>query len=439
MPCAPDFTKNLMNIGDTINGYTILSEVGKGGFGVVYMVVKDNHNYAMKVVSPNADQETIDRFCRETRMLSIVSDENVIEIIDRDLDNNPPYYIMPLCSDSLSNRVCVGMSDDESLTACIDFCKGIHAIHQAGICHRDIKPDNALYLNGVLKITDLGGGRFENRDTETLTKYGQIIYTDGYYPPEYKNDPDAFRKGTRQGDIYMIGKSLYYVMSKGGDVSAVDMSVLPPDVTPTIERCLKSSLNERYDNVEDIIKDLVVVQEVRTQLQQMPKPLDEILKEQAPMMYDDLYNLLLNESKDEKSLYEMLVNLNDDILIALFTAKSNMLPNYIGIFNQLLRNPRGWIQFEYVEVYVNAIKIMFQICRTAYQKQILLDLAFDLAIQYNRYPAMLIIGEILSNLTDAEARALGAFFIRRKDDVLHIKPNFTSPIHYIVNNLINVT
>lgn len=428
-----------MNIGDTINGYTILSKIGKGGFGVVYMVEKDNQHYAMKTVSPNADQETVARFRREARMLSIVNDENVIEIKDYDLDNNPPFYIMPLCSESLTAKVRVGMSDDDSLTACIDFCKGIYAIHQSRICHRDIKPDNALYLNGVLKITDLGGGRFENRDTETLTKYGQVIYTDGYYPPEYINDPDAFRKGTRQGDIYMIGKSLYYVMSKGGDVSAVDMSVLPPDVAPTIERCLKSSLNERYDNVEEIIKDLEIVQEVRTQLRQMPKPLDEILKEQPPILYDDLYNLLLIDSNDEKSLYEMLVKLSDNNLTALFTAKSNMLPNYIGKFNQLLRNPRGRIQFEYVEVYVKAIKIMFKICSTAYQKQILLDLAFDMAIQHNRYPAMLIIGEILSNLTEAEARALGAFFMRRKDDIIHMKPNFKSPVHYIVNNLIKIT
>ncbi|MBQ7149464.1 MAG: serine/threonine protein kinase [Prevotella sp.] len=428
-----------MNIGDTISGYTILSEVGRGGFGVVYMVEKDSQRYAMKAVLPNADQETVTRFRREARMLSIVNDENVIAITDCDLDNNPPFYIMPLCSESLTHRVRAGMSDDESLTACIDFCKGIYAIHQARICHRDIKPDNALYLNGVLKITDLGGGRFENRDTSTLTKYGQMIYTDGYYPPEYNNDPNAFRKGTRQGDIYMIGKSLYYVMSKGGDVSSVDMSVLPPDVAPTIERCLKSSLNERYDNVEEIIKDLQVVQNVRIQLRQMPKPLEEILKEKAPALYDDLYNLLLNESNDEKSLYQMMVKLDDSTLTALFTAKSNMLPNYIGIFNQLLRNPRGWIQYEYVEVFVNAIKLMFTICRTTYQKQTLLDLAFDLAIQYNRYPAMLIIGKILSNLTDTEARALGVFFIRRKDDIIHMKPNFSSPIHYIVNNLIKFT
>ena len=126
-------------------------------------------------------------------------------------------------------------------------------------------------------------------------------------------------------------------------------------------------------------------------------------------------------------------------LTALFTQKRSLLSNYIGRFNQTLRNPKGWIMFEYVEVYVNAIKIMFFLCSTPYHKQLLLDLAFDLAIQYNRYPAMLIIGDILSSLSDADARALSIFFMRRKDDILHMKPNFKHPVHYLINNLISST
>ncbi len=391
----------------------------------------------MKTVLPDADQEKIERFRRETRMLATVKDENVIELVDSDLSAPQPFYIMPFCTESLIDRVVAGISSEDSLVACIEFCKGIQAIHHSGICHRDIKPDNALYYNGVLKITDLGGGRFESRDTATLTRYGQMIYTDGYYPPEYRSDPDAFRKGTRQGDIYMIGKSLYYVLSKGGDVSAVDMAVLEPDVAPIVERCLKSSLNERYDSVDEIIRELNAVQIFRKQLQQMPKSLDEILNEQPPLRYDDMYNLLLSESSDERCLHKLLVRLDDKTLTSLFRSKSSLLGIYIGIFNQTLRNPKGRIQFEHVEVYVNAIKVMFQVCSTSHHKQVLLDLAFDLAIQNNRYPAMLIIGDILSDLTDLEARSLGVFFIRRKDDIIRMRPNFNRPLHYLVNNLTN--
>ncbi len=429
-----------MNIGDTINGYTILSKVGEGGFGVVYKVAKNKHYFAMKSILPDANQEQIMRFRREVRMLMSVKDEHVIEVVDYDLDDNSPYFIMPLCSESLTTKVRAGMSEEEGLTACIDFCKGIQAIHHAKMCHRDIKPDNALFLNGVLKITDLGVGRFENRDTTTLTQYGDQIYTEGYRPPEYRtDDSDAFREFTAQGDIYMIGKSIYFVLTHGGDVTDVDLTAVSIDVAPIIERCLKTSLNDRYSTVDELLDDLVTIQNVRKKIQKIPKSLDEILIEPMPIRYDDLYNRLLADSDDEKSLYELLKSVDDMTLTALFTQKRSLLSNYIGRFNQTLRNPKGWIMFEYVEVYVNAIKIMFFLCSTPYHKQLLLDLAFDLAIQYNRYPAMLIIGDILSSLSDADARALSIFFMRRKDDILHMKPNFKHPVHYLINNLISST
>ena len=237
----------------------------------------------------------------------------------------------------------------------------------------------------------------------------------------------------------MIGKTIYYVMSNGGDVSNVDLTTVSSDIAPIIERCLKTSLNERYDNVEEIIAELGILQNVRSQLQQMPKSLDEILNEEPTTMYEALYNRLLVDSNDEQSLYQLLSKLDERTLNSLFMKKSNILNNYIGVFNQTLRHPKGFIQFEYIEVYVNAIKIMFNVCRSPYHKQVLLDLAFDLAIQYNRYPAMLKIGEILSKLTDNDARSLGSFFMRRRDDILHMKPNFNHPMHYIVRNLINVT
>ncbi len=426
-----------MNIGETINGYRILSKLGEGGFGVVYKVEKNNQHYAMKSILADSNEEKIKRFRREVRMLNNVKNEHVIEVVDFNLYNDPPYFVMPLCSESLSAKVRAGMSEEECLTACIDFCKGIQAIHQAKMSHRDIKPDNALFLNGVLKITDLGGGRFENRDTTTLTRYGGRIYSEGYCPPEYRaSDSDAFRDGTLQGDIYMIGKSIYFVMTRGGDVTNVDLTAVNIDISPIIERCLKTSLNDRYGSVDELLGDLMTVRNVRAQLQQIPKSLDEILAEPVPARYDDLYNRLLVDTDDEKSLYELLKRTSDNTLTSLFTQKRTMLGNYIGRFNQTLRDPMGRIQFEYIEVYVNAIKIMFSICESSYYKQLLLDLAFDLAVANNRYPAMQIIGDILSSLTDAEAYDLGIFFMRRKEEIILMQPYFTQPIHYLIRNLI---
>lgn len=425
-----------MNIGDTINGYTIISVVGDGGFGIVYQVEKNGQHFAMKTLLQNVTPDTEIRFRREMRMLEKVKSENVIEMIEFSL-NNPLYYIMPLCSDSLSDRVKAGMSNEEKIDACISFCEGVKALHDAGIFHRDIKPDNAMFFDNVLKITDLGIGRFENRDTKTVTRLA--IGTEGYYPPEYLKDPDTFVRGTRQGDVYMLGKSLYYVMSNGGDVTNVDFSQVEAGVAPIIERCLKTNLNERYNNVDEILEDISAYRSVYKQLQQMPKTFDEINGIHGDAKYDELYKLLVQESQDEQALAVLLEKIDDATFKKLFTVKKDQLNNYIGVFDYLLRNPRGRIQFANVEIYVSAIKMMFSLCNSAYNKQKLFDLAFDLAIQYNRYPAMLIIGDILSSLSDADARALSIFFMRRKDDILHMKPNFKHPVHYLINNLISST
>lgn len=425
-----------MNTGDNVNGYIIEKHIKDGGMGSVFRVKKNGSFFALKTLSVGANNEDVLRFLRETRMLQKVKDENVIEVLDYGFDGAIPYYIMPYCSESLTDLT-PRLSFDERLEACISFCKGILAIHHAGICHRDIKPDNALYLNGILKITDLGGGRFFSRDTTTLTHYGDAIYTPGYMPPEYNTDPEAFRNGTRQGDIYMIGKSVYYVMSGGGDVSNVDLANVDPGAAPIIERCLMFNLNDRYNNVEDIIEELSIFKNARMQLQQVPKTLQEILNEHGQAKNDDLFNLLLIESSDEQTLYTLLIELDDKTLTDMLIAKNSQLNNYIGLYDRILRNPKGWIQFNYIEVYVNFIMIMFSQCHTIYYKQKLLDLAFDLAIQYNRYPAMLIIGTILNSLSESDARGLGPFFVRRKADILHMRPNFNQPMHYIVRNLVN--
>ena len=424
-----------MKIGEIVNGYCIIEEVGHGGMGVVYKARKNGVDYALKTVKTAADQETKRRFCREVRMLSTINDDHVVEVIDCDIISDEPYYIMPFCKSSLKDEA-PNFSMDKKIEECISLCQGVNALHKAGIYHRDIKPDNAMYFNGVLKVTDLGGGRMINRDTTTLTASDHVIFTAGYVPPEYLRDLGAFKKGTRQGDIYMIGKTLYYVMSNGGDVSNVDLSKVDAGIAPIIERCLKESLNDRYDNLDDIIRELQALQNARLQLQLAPKTYDEIIAQGVPAMYDDLYNLLLRESTDERNLFDLLQKLDQKTIVGLFTAKNHLLNQYIDTLDYLLRNPIGMIQFATVEVYVRTIQYLLPLCKSVYHQQKLLELAIDLSINYNRYPAMLIVGQILSNLKDNEARDLGILFVRRKEDIRRMMPNFTKPIHYIVRNLI---
>lgn len=70
-----------------------------------------------------------------------------------------------------------------------------------------------------MKVSDFGLSRFENRDTTTITSSSLAAGTRGYMPPEFQNG--GFKEGTVGADIYIIGKTLYYVFSSAKDVSNI--------------------------------------------------------------------------------------------------------------------------------------------------------------------------------------------------------------------------
>lgn len=80
--------------------YNVIEKIGNGGFGEVYKVEKDGINYALKICK-ETDTEDIKRFKREVRLMEAVNQENVISILDSNLENEPPFFVMPLCETSL--------------------------------------------------------------------------------------------------------------------------------------------------------------------------------------------------------------------------------------------------------------------------------------------------------------------------------------------------
>lgn len=89
-------------------------------------------------------------------------------------------------------------------------------------------------------MADFGLSRFVDRDTTTLTSTSLAAGTLGYMPPEYSKG--KFKDGTIQGDIYMAGKTLYYLFSNGGDVSNVRINRVPLPIATIVEKQPKKIL-----------------------------------------------------------------------------------------------------------------------------------------------------------------------------------------------------
>lgn len=241
-----------MNIGDLIDEkYTLLEEIGKGGMGKVFRAEKNGTIFALKVCLDDGEDDT-KRFKREVRLMSNIKHKNVIEVLDSNLDYEFPYFIMPLCKYSL-DAIIPNLKDDVkvSLKLLLDVCKGINAIHLSKIIHRDIKPKNILIsLDGVIKVSDLGLGKFVLRDSSVITLSNQYMGTEGYIPTEFYK-----RGGTKnadiRSDIFQLGKTIYNILTNSNP-ALIESDILPGGLLYIIKKCIADSPDNRYQNISEL-------------------------------------------------------------------------------------------------------------------------------------------------------------------------------------------
>lgn len=402
----------------------------------VFVVSKEGHSYALKTPKPGADAEYVKRFLREVRMMESIQSEHVLPIVESKLDVAEPYYIMPLCESSLADEV-AAMNAEQRIQACIDFAKGILAIHQFGMRHRDIKPENALIMNGALKISDLGLGRFVDRDTTTMTTTMEAMGTFGYIPPEYYSSPQTFREGTIEGDIYMLGKSIYVICSGGGNAMYVDTSRIDPSVNVIVQKCIDINPANRYHNVQDVIDELHEVKNALLKLANQPLSLDEILQKRHLIDFEEqAYRYLRSIGNNNEEMAHALRRLDNAMLNAIFRHKQAEIASFAQYFDDSMSNPQTYIQFADVDEFARLQKILFELCPDFNEKTKILQSMIDFAHGYNRYPAMAIVGEVISSLSEDDTRKLYVFFGKNKAKLNDMKPHFYTAMPRLMNQVL---
>ena len=131
--------------------------LGEGGFGVVWRAVDERKNEAVAVKTIKRNPET-EIFCeRELRCMRECQHQNVIQLLEFVADDSSFYFVLELCEGNLDEFV---KDKDIALPAIFDYmtniCSGIKCLHDKGIAHRDVKPENVLVKDNVLKVSDLG-------------------------------------------------------------------------------------------------------------------------------------------------------------------------------------------------------------------------------------------------------------------------------------------
>ncbi len=286
---SPDLTKTLqapikeLTTGSTFaERYQIIEELGKGGMGKVYKVLdKDiKEKVALKLLSPEiaSDEKTIERFSNELKFARKISHRNVCRMYDLGKEEGTRYITMEYVPGEDLKRLVrkVGqLSAGKTIFIAKQLCEGLAEAHHLGIVHRDLKPQNIMIdEEGNARIMDFGIAR--SLKAKGVTGSGVMIGTPEYMSPEQAEVKEV----DQRSDIYSLGVILYEMVTaqvpfKGETPLSIAMkhksqaprdpkeinAQLSEDLSHVIMKCMEKDRNKRYQNVEDILSELINIEE----------------------------------------------------------------------------------------------------------------------------------------------------------------------------------
>ncbi|MES2921137.1 MAG: protein kinase [Verrucomicrobiota bacterium] len=211
--------------GDTIGHYTLIQQIGEGGFGTVYLAEQNQpvkRQVALKIIKPGMDsKEIIARFEVERQVLALMDHPHIAKVHDAGTtEGGRPYFVMEVVKGVPITKYCTeGNLDTKArLELFIDVCAAVQHAHQKGIIHRDLKPSNILVSTHdgkpVVKVIDFGIAKAigtELTEKTIFTQYGRMIGTPQYMSPE-QAELNELALDTRS-DIYSLGVILYELLT----------------------------------------------------------------------------------------------------------------------------------------------------------------------------------------------------------------------------------
>lgn len=267
------------NIPKQIGRYQILSELGRGGMGIVFKAQdsKLQRIVALKVLIGNIlTQERKERFFVEARSMAQLDHNSIIRVYDfgEDEEKHVCYFTMDYIEGQALDTLLKQkpLSAKKSAMLVHKICAAMSYCHSRKIIHRDLKPSNIMLKNGQPFVMDFGIAKMESDDGK-LTKSGAIIGSPHYMSPE-QAEGDR-RKIDHRTDIYSLGMILYHCLT--GKPSFADDSVMqillkimreepvpPRQVNPRIPEdlekiCLKAlnkDRDKRYQTMNAFARDL---------------------------------------------------------------------------------------------------------------------------------------------------------------------------------------
>ncbi len=251
----------------TFDGYELISPIGKGGMGWVWLArrIHTDQQVAIKHIHPEfaAQSQYRQRFEREMKIMAELRHKHLMTIWDWGVVNNIPYYVMPYIA-GMSARDFIkkygAFTPEQALYVVQAVCEALDYMHSQHIYHRDVKPHNIL-INTHWHVVLSDFGIAANRNTEQITTLteGMHMGTHGYVAPELRGGATA----SARTDIYSLGVTVYemlvrrqYVKVLADDNIPDPYALLPVPIQPVIRRATQQSASMRQQTVWEFYNDL---------------------------------------------------------------------------------------------------------------------------------------------------------------------------------------
>jgi serine/threonine protein kinase len=421
--------KNINNI--YMGSGKITGVLGKGGMAVVYEIWNKELEMkrAIKLLNKNSSSLIVNLFHNEMKITAQLDHPNIIDIFSVGRWNNIPYIEMEHVNGySLAEILKIKKRLPECVAVSIGIlvCKALEFTHNyvytinnkriKGVLHQDLKPSNILFSkDGILRITDFGIAA--PIDENYLKKRSEFIGSLQYLAPE-----QIFQKDLGiPADIYSFGCSLYemvagqpvfqkdkieklFLKRKNNTfwpISSFELSI-HKKLQQLITRCLEYDQSERFQNCNDLLQELCIIQ----------NDITEYSPEKIIQMYISDFNNS-NETREFKRPAKKIINIMNNKIIAttsvlttciiilllsfLFRRSDSAHTNTINATNQLFNESDNGVIKSDEKDYISMLDSANDDKDTTIQTGNISPLNDDMSKKENRDTNKIIDNDILSN------------------------------------------
>jgi eukaryotic-like serine/threonine-protein kinase len=288
--------------GQIVGKYKIMSTLGSGGFGTVFLAEDTwiDKKVALKV--PHKQNLDFGELLREPRLLATLNHPNIIDIVTAEKKDNVFFIVMEYVPGATLEALIAkegALDVARALDLACQIGNAVDHAHRSGVIHRDLRPSNVIVTdNGMAKVADFGTSRF----LEIAAHGTTVIGSPPYMAPEQFQGKAVFAS-----DLYSLGVTMYQMLTgvlpydtpspsdldrlMSGDLLTpprLKNPKIPKAINDVVMRAMAPDIHARYQRAGDLLSDVLAARDPG--VARRPRPAAET--EQAAAVADDIQGRL---------------------------------------------------------------------------------------------------------------------------------------------------